>query len=94
MFLFTVMIQSGTGMRRYRTEISDAGMPMPAALDSMPMPGYGGQIIRYSFCDLVHIFSMLRATVLRLRQAYFMLILFTVVFKILSDIVTLCAVTL
>ncbi len=31
-------IQSGTGMLRYRTEMSDAGMPMPAALVSMPLP--------------------------------------------------------
>jgi hypothetical protein len=32
--------QSGTGMLRYRTEIHDAGMPMPAASTSMPMPSY------------------------------------------------------
>ncbi len=30
--------QSGTRMRRYRTVIQDAGMPMPAASNSMPMP--------------------------------------------------------
>ena len=30
--------QSVTGMLRHQTEISDAGMPMPAALASMPMP--------------------------------------------------------
>ncbi len=30
--------QSGTGMLRYRTEIQDAGMPMPAASASVPMP--------------------------------------------------------
>jgi hypothetical protein len=34
-------IQSGTEMLRYRTEMSDAGMPMPVALVSMPMPSYG-----------------------------------------------------
>ncbi len=28
------------GMLRYRTEIQDAGMPMPAASTSMPMPSY------------------------------------------------------
>jgi hypothetical protein len=33
--------QSGAGMIRYRTEIQDAGMPMPAASTSMPMPSYG-----------------------------------------------------
>jgi hypothetical protein len=32
--------QSGTGMLPYWTEIQDAGMPMPAALTSMPMPSY------------------------------------------------------
>jgi hypothetical protein len=32
--------QSGTGMLPYRTEIQDAGMPMPAALTSMQMPSY------------------------------------------------------
>ncbi len=32
--------QSGTGMLRYRTEIQDAGMPIPAASTSMPMPCY------------------------------------------------------
>jgi hypothetical protein len=29
---------SGTGMLCYRTEIQDAGMPMPAASASIPMP--------------------------------------------------------
>ncbi len=33
--------QSGTGMLRYRTEMLDAGIPMPAASASMPMPSYG-----------------------------------------------------
>jgi hypothetical protein len=32
--------QFGTGMLRYLTEIQDAGMPMPAASTSMPMPSY------------------------------------------------------
>ncbi len=32
--------QSGTGMLRYRTEMLDAGITMPAALASMPMPTY------------------------------------------------------
>jgi hypothetical protein len=30
----------GNGMLRYRTEIKDAGMPNPAALDTLPMPSY------------------------------------------------------
>ncbi len=33
-----VLESSGTGP--YRTEMSDARMPMPAALISMPMPNY------------------------------------------------------
>ncbi len=33
-------IQSGTGMLHYKTEMLDAGMPMPAVLDSMRMPSY------------------------------------------------------
>ncbi len=33
--------QSGTGMPRFLTDIQDAGMPMPAALDLMQMPSYG-----------------------------------------------------
>ncbi len=32
--------QSGTGMSRYRTKKPDAGMPMPAASDSMPISSY------------------------------------------------------
>jgi hypothetical protein len=36
-------IQSGTGMLQYRTEIQDAGMPMPAASSSMQMPSFGIQ---------------------------------------------------
>ncbi len=43
--------QFGTGMNknsdaepvRYRTEIQDAGMSMPAASNSMPMPSYDRQ---------------------------------------------------
>jgi hypothetical protein len=32
--------QSCTQILRYRTEIKDAGMPMPVALALMAMPGY------------------------------------------------------
>ncbi len=32
--------QSGTFLVRYWTEITDAGMPMPALVSSMPMPNY------------------------------------------------------
>jgi hypothetical protein len=32
--------QFGTGMLRYRTEMLNAGMQMPAASASMPMPSY------------------------------------------------------
>jgi hypothetical protein len=32
--------QSGFGILRYRTENQDAGVPMPAASTSMPMPSY------------------------------------------------------
>jgi hypothetical protein len=39
-FTWDKRTQSGTGMLRYRTEIQVAGMPMPAALSSMPMPSY------------------------------------------------------
>jgi hypothetical protein len=50
--------QSGTGMNknsdarmlRYRTEIQEAGMPMPAALTSMPMPSYGMYRTAYAIC--------------------------------------------
>jgi hypothetical protein len=35
------MMQSGTGLVRYRTDLSDAGMPMPALVFWMPMPTYG-----------------------------------------------------
>jgi hypothetical protein len=41
-------IQSGTGMLRYRTEMLDNGIPMPAALDSMPMPRYDNHIYYFS----------------------------------------------
>jgi hypothetical protein len=33
--------QSGISLVRYRNEIMDAGIPMPALLSSMPMPSYG-----------------------------------------------------
>jgi hypothetical protein len=33
--------QSGIFLVRYRTEIIDAGMPMPALVSSMPMPSFG-----------------------------------------------------
>jgi hypothetical protein len=33
--------QSGIFLVWYRTEIIDAGMPMPALVSSMPMPSYG-----------------------------------------------------
>jgi hypothetical protein len=32
--------QSSTGMLQYWAKIQDAGMPMPAASTSMPMPSY------------------------------------------------------
>jgi hypothetical protein len=32
--------QSGIFLVRYRIEIIDAGMPMPALVSSMPMPSY------------------------------------------------------
>jgi hypothetical protein len=38
------------GMLRYRTEIQDAGMLMPAALTSMPMPSYGMYRTAYASC--------------------------------------------
>ncbi len=33
--------QSGTGMLRYRTEMLNAEIPMPAPSASMPMPSFG-----------------------------------------------------
>jgi hypothetical protein len=33
--------QSGIFLVQYRTEIIDAGMPMPALVSWMPMPSYG-----------------------------------------------------
>ncbi len=36
--------QSGTGMLRYRTEIMDAGIPMPVASASMTMPNYVSEV--------------------------------------------------
>ncbi len=40
---------SGTGMLRYRTEMLDAGIPMPAASASMPMPSYVNYLNSQSF---------------------------------------------
>jgi hypothetical protein len=34
-------LQSGIFLVRYRTEMADAGMPMPALVFWMPMPTYG-----------------------------------------------------
>jgi hypothetical protein len=45
--------QSGTGMLRYRTEIQDAGMPMPAASTSMPMPSYANGKL-WGWGNLIH----------------------------------------
>ncbi len=36
----TKVTQSGIFLVRYRTNIWDAGMPMPALVSSMPMPSY------------------------------------------------------
>jgi hypothetical protein len=36
----TKLRQSGNFLVWYRTEIIDAGMPMPAVVSSMPMPSY------------------------------------------------------
>ncbi len=36
----TSVHQSGTGMLKYRTEMTDARLPMPVASASMPMPSY------------------------------------------------------
>jgi len=45
--------QSGTGMLRYRTEMMNARIPMPAASASMSMPNYGnGELKRINdSCD-------------------------------------------
>ncbi len=37
----TKPMQSGIFLVRYRTELVDAGMPMPALVFLMPMPSYG-----------------------------------------------------
>jgi hypothetical protein len=34
------VMQSGIFLIRYRTEMTDAGMPMPALVSWMPMPTY------------------------------------------------------
>jgi hypothetical protein len=41
MSYLTKLTQSGIFLVRYRTEIRDAGMPMPALVSSMLMPSYG-----------------------------------------------------
>jgi hypothetical protein len=38
---------------RYRTEIMDAGMPMPALVSSMPMPSYG-TTVQYKYMYGIH----------------------------------------
>ena len=45
--------QSGTGMLPYWTEIQDAGMPMPAALTSSPMPSYAHWSKWYQVRDVI-----------------------------------------
>jgi hypothetical protein len=37
----TKPMQSGIFLVRYRTKLTDAGMPMPALVFWMPMPSYG-----------------------------------------------------
>jgi hypothetical protein len=37
--------QSNTGMLKYRTDMMNAGMPMPVASASMPMPSYGKEMV-------------------------------------------------
>ncbi len=39
--------QSGTEILRYRIEMSDAGIPMPASSASMPMPSYESYVEEY-----------------------------------------------
>jgi hypothetical protein len=38
----TEVTQSDIFLHRYRTKMTDAGMPMPALVFSMPMPTYAG----------------------------------------------------
>jgi hypothetical protein len=38
-------MQSGIFLLRYRTEMTDAGMPMPALVLRMPMPTYGENLV-------------------------------------------------
>jgi hypothetical protein len=40
------MTQSGIFLVRYRIEMTDAGMPMPALVFWMPMPTYGKHQLR------------------------------------------------
>jgi hypothetical protein len=44
--------QSGTGMLRYWTEIPYAGMPMPSASATMPIPIYNTVLSTYSLPNL------------------------------------------
>jgi hypothetical protein len=44
--------QSGTGMLRYRTEMYDAEMLMPAASTWMPMPSYGNLLLTSEMDDI------------------------------------------
>ncbi len=39
--------QSGIFLVRYRTELIDAGMPMPVLVSSMPVPSYVKQSLTY-----------------------------------------------
>ncbi len=39
--------QSGTEILRYRIEMSDTGIPMPASSASMPMPSYDSYVEEY-----------------------------------------------
>ncbi len=53
--------QSGTKMLRYRNEMLGAGIPMPGALVSLPMPSYGTNALRkclwYTLCNLHQILA-------------------------------------
>jgi hypothetical protein len=49
-------MQSGIFLLRYRTEMTDAGMPMPALVLRMPMPNYAISIVghHYMFTESHH----------------------------------------
>jgi hypothetical protein len=47
------MTQSGIFIVRYRTGMTDAGMPMPALVFRMPMPTYG-KVVQQSFTKFVN----------------------------------------